>query len=135
MSEQIKISVLSTVLVGVMFLFSGWTSSTSGGPWTAPTSSKTINNPLKGDVQAIKSGKKLFTNMCAICHGNKGRGDGIAGMALNPRPASLDAPLVQDQTDGEIYWKLTEGRAPMASYKDMLTEEQRWQLVNYMRTF
>ncbi len=135
MSGQIKISILSTVLVGVIFLFSGWISSTSGGAWMAPTSSKTINNPLEGDVQTIKSGKKLFTNMCVICHGNKGRGDGVAGMALNPRPANLSLPSVQDQTDGEIFWKITEGRAPMASYKDILSEDQRWQLVNYMRTF
>jgi len=130
-----KMSVILTVLVGVIFLFSGWISTTSGGAWIAPTSSKTINNPLGGDVQAIKSGKKLFANMCVICHGNKGHGDGVAGMALNPRPANLSSSDIQNQTDGEIYWKITEGRAPMAAYKDILSEDQRWQLINYIRTF
>ncbi len=104
-------------------------------PWKAPASAKTIKNPLKGNVQATKEGKKLYDSMCAVCHGNKGRGDGVAGMALNPRPANFTKSVVQDQTDGEIYWKITNGRLPMAAYKDILTEEQRWQLVNYLRTF
>jgi len=40
---------------------------------------------------------------------------------------------VQNQSDGAIYWKITNGNPPMASYKETLTEEQRWQLVNYIR--
>lgn len=103
--------------------------------WKAPATAKNIANPLKSNSEATAEGKKLYSNMCAVCHGNKGRGDGIAGMTLKPRPSNLTQALVQDQTDGEIYWKLTEGRAPMASYKELLTEEQRWQLVNYLRTF
>ena len=103
--------------------------------WKAPATAKSIANPLKSNSEATAEGKKLYSNMCAVCHGNKGRGDGIAGMTLKPRPSNLTQGLVQDQTDGEIYWKLTEGRAPMASYKELLTEEQRWQLVNYLRTF
>ncbi len=104
-------------------------------PWRAPASAKNNLNPLKGVEKATKEGKKLFTNMCAICHGDKGHGDGVAGMALNPRPASLNTDLVQDQEDGEIFWKITVGRPPMATYKEILTVEQRWQLVNYIRTF
>lgn len=103
--------------------------------WKAPASAKNITNPLKSNSEATAEGKKLYENMCVVCHGNKGKGDGIAGMTLKPRPANLTQALVQDQTDGEIYWKVTEGRAPMASYKELLTEQQRWQLVNYIRTF
>jgi len=103
--------------------------------WKAPASAKNITNPLKNNSEATAEGKKLYENMCVVCHGNKGKGDGIAGMTLKPRPANLTQALVQDQTDGEIYWKVTEGRAPMASYKELLTEQQRWQLVNYIRTF
>lgn len=103
--------------------------------WKAPASAKKMLNPVKDIEKATKDGKKLFTNMCVICHGTKGHGDGVAGMALNPRPASLNTALVQDQTDGEIFWKITEGRPPMATYKEILTVHQRWQLVNYIRTF
>jgi len=71
---------------------------------------------------------------CAICHGKKGKGDGVAGMALKPRPADFTKDVIQKQTDGAIYWKLTEGKAPMAAYKETLSEEQRWQLVNFIRS-
>lgn len=103
------------------------------GDWKAPKEADAIKNPLREKNDAALEGQKLYTNMCVICHGKKGKGDGAAGVNLNPRPTNLITSKVQEQTDGAIYWKITEGRAPMASYKSILTEEQRWQLVNYMR--
>lgn len=104
------------------------------GNWTAPKSADNYKNPYKGNEKATLAGKKLYATMCAICHGNKGKGDGMAGMALKPRPADFTKDNIQSQTDGAIYWKLTEGKAPMAAYKETLTEQQRWQLVNFIRS-
>ena len=104
------------------------------GNWIAPSSADKITNPLKGKEKATLAGEKLYVSYCAICHGKKGKGDGVAGMALNPRPSNLTKDKVQEQTDGAIYWKMTEGKAPMAAYKATLTEEQRWQLVNFIRS-
>ena len=101
--------------------------------WKAPTSANNYINPYTGKTVATASGKTLYKQMCAICHGDKGKGDGLAGMTLNPRPANFRKSEIQSQTDGALYWKITEGKAPMAAYKDALTEEQRWQLVNYIR--
>lgn len=101
--------------------------------WTAPASANNIQNPYKGNKTATAEGKKLFNQLCVVCHGNKGKGDGLAGMNLNPRPANLTSSKVQSQTDGAIYWKITEGKPPMPSYKQALTDQQRWQLVNYIR--
>lgn len=101
--------------------------------WKAPQEADDLSNPIKGNASALTSGKELFASMCAICHGNKGKGDGIAGINLKPRPTNLSSATVQEQSDGALYWKITEGRAPMATYKTVLTEEQRWQLVNYIR--
>ncbi len=109
-------------------------SAQNGGVWKAPASADQLRNPLKGNEKATLAGKKLYAQYCAICHGNKGKGDGAAGMALKPRPANLTSPVVQKQTDGAIYWKITYGNPPMAAYKETLTEEQRWQLVNFIRT-
>jgi len=103
--------------------------------WIAPEEADAVKNPLAGNADATKAGKKKFVQLCVICHGDRGKGDGIAGMALKPPPADFNLAKVQDQTDGAIFWKMTEGKAPMASYKDLLTEEERWQLVNYIRTF
>jgi len=104
------------------------------GSWIAPVSADKMENPLKSDINATKAGKKLYAQNCSICHGAKGKGDGLAGMALNPRPSDFTKEIVQNQNDGAIHWKITEGRAPMASYKAEFTEEQRWQLVNYIRS-
>lgn len=105
-----------------------------GGEWKAPPEADKLSNPLKGNEASIDAGKKTYKQMCAICHGNKGKGDGVAGMGLNPRPTDFSNADVQAQSDGAIYWKMTEGRAPMAAYKDILKEDQRWELVNYIRT-
>lgn len=101
--------------------------------WIAPKSSNSLVNPLKGDENATLEGKKIYTQVCVICHGLQGKGNGGAGVALNPKPANFLAITVMNETDGAIFWKLTEGKPPMASYKDMLKENQRWQLVNYIR--
>ncbi len=104
------------------------------GQWVAPKEADKVINPIEGSESGAKAGKKLYANYCVICHGAKGKGDGVAGAALNPKPANFTKDKFQNQTDGAIFWKLTEGRSPMASYKTILTEEQRWQLVNYTRT-
>lgn len=105
------------------------------GEWKAPAEADQITNPMKGNTDAVKAGKKLYRQQCAICHGDTGKGDGVAGMTLNPRPASFLSERVQNESDGAIFWKMTNGNPPMAAYKDIFTEEQRWQLVNYIRTF
>ncbi|HDO27981.1 MAG TPA: c-type cytochrome [Bacteroidetes bacterium] len=104
------------------------------GEWKAPKEADQVTNPLKGNDDAVKAGKKLYRQQCAICHGDTGKGDGVAGMTLNPRPASFLSERVQNESDGAIFWKMTNGNPPMAAYKDIFTEEQRWQLVNYIRS-
>ena len=92
-----------------------------------------LKNPYKGNAAATAEGKKLYMKFCKICHGGKGRGDGIAGINLKPRPRDFTSEKLQEQTDGAIFWKIKTGRPPMAAYEKILKEEQRWQLVNYIR--
>ena len=103
--------------------------------WDVPSPAKSKQNPFLGDKQAIIGGKQTYEQLCLVCHGARGRGDGMAGITLKPRPSNFTKKAVQSQTDGALFWKITEGRPPMARYKEVLTEEQRWQLVNYIRTF
>lgn len=119
-------------------LFSGLATVKAQSKWKAPETAKTIKSPCAGTAVDLKAGKKIFTEMCVICHGLKGKGDGIAAATLTPKPANFNSKTVQDQTDGELFWKITNGNAPtaaMAAYKDILTETQRWQMVAYIRTF
>ncbi|NNM94215.1 MAG: cytochrome c [Bacteroidia bacterium] len=106
------------------------------GPWVAPKSADTIKNPFKtkGTAQAVAEGKKIYASYCVPCHGEKGKGNGVAAAGLNPKPADHTSAKFQSQTDGAIFWKLSTGRPPMASYSGTLSVTQRWQVVNYMRT-
>jgi len=132
---QKKLTLLIGLLGGIIFImFTSEVKIQSKGPWVAPKSADTIKNLLKGKADAIAAGKKIYGTYCSVCHGDKGRGDGIAAAGLNPKPADHTSAKFQSQSDGAIYWKLTTGRAPMASYDKTLTLTQRWQVINYMRT-
>lgn len=126
--------IMNHIVILTSFLLGSVISKAQTTPWVAPASANELKNPFSGNEDATKKGKKLFNQLCNICHGDKGKGDGMAGAALNPKPANFTTDKVQSQSDGALFWKMTTGRAPMAAYKDQLTEEQRWQLVNYIRT-
>lgn len=101
--------------------------------WVAPASAKELMNPLAEQASNDK-GKSIYQTRCVICHGDKGEGDGPAGKALTPPAASHASAAVQSQTDGELFWKISEGRGAMVGWKLILSEEERWALVNYIRT-
>lgn len=100
--------------------------------WKAPPEADNLVNPVKGDKAASDAGAKLFQTQCSVCHGTTGKGDGMAGANLTPRPRNLQSDIVKNQTDGAIFWKITNGRSPMPSFTN-LSDKQRWQLVNYIR--
>lgn len=102
--------------------------------WVAPTSADKIQNPLKGDAKTVASGKKVYRMLCFVCHGPKGKGDGMGGAGLTPKPADLTSSTFQSQSDGAIFWKIEQGRSPMPSYKTSIPEKKRWEIINYLRT-
>jgi mono/diheme cytochrome c family protein len=122
----------SIVLLSMIAIYSNKAFAQS--TWKAPKEADKTVNPIKGDEKSVKKGKKIYVQMCVICHGAKGKGDGVAGAALKPKPANFTSKGVQAQSDGALFWKLTNGKAPMASYKELLTETQRWEVINYVRT-
>lgn len=102
--------------------------------WVAPASADKIINPLKSNADAAANGKRSYKMLCVVCHGAKGKGDGIGGAGLKPKPTDLTSAEFQAQTDGAIFWKIEEGRSPMASYKTAIPENKRWEIINYIRT-
>jgi len=100
------------------------------GPWAAPADAKKMKNPVKG----VGNAKKSVETNCGSCHGAGGKGDGPAAAALPPpKPANWTVDAVQKQTDGEIFWKISNGRGAMPPWKH-LPEKERWELVNYIRS-
>lgn len=102
--------------------------------WTAPDEANQLENPLENSEKIISAGKQIFSQLCAVCHGKTGKGDGITASALNPKPADLTSKGVQEQSDGAIYWKIREGRPPMPAFENQLSEQQVWAIVHYIRS-
>ena len=121
-------------LLFVSFLLGSIVSYSQSKPWPVPTSAMNNKNPLGQDVNTIKAGKTLYSAYCAPCHGNTGKGDGAAAVALNPKPANHTSDIIQAEPDGSLFYKISEGRTPMPQYKASLTEAQRWALVSYIKT-
>ena len=113
-----------------VLLWAGAAVVSAQGPWVAPADAKATKNPIKG----VGDAKKTVETNCVSCHGPGGKGDGPAAAALPPpKPANWTAESVQKETDGELFWKISNGRGAMPPWKH-LPEKDRWELVNYIRT-
>ena len=100
------------------------------GEWKAPADAKAMKNPVKG----IGNAKKTVETNCVTCHGASGKGDGVAAAALPPpKPADWTSAKVQSESDGELFWKISNGRGAMPPWKH-LPEKDRWEVINYIRT-
>ena len=101
--------------------------------WQAPPEEKAKKNPLPADAKVVDQGKKVAQINCATCHGAKGKGDGVAAAALSPKPADWTSKKIQDESDGELFLKISTGRGAMPSWKH-LPETDRWALVRYIHS-
>ena len=108
--------------------------SAQSGKWVVPDQASAVPNPLAGNTASIKDAQVLYKTYCTPCHGNKGKGDGPAAASLHPKPADHTSAIVQSETDGSLFWRISEGHPPMPPYKATFSETQRWELVNYIRT-
>src|ERR1035437_4569976 len=102
--------------------------------WKAPARAARKKNPVAVDEQSVAAGKALYTKNCLSCHGEAGKGDGTAATALEKPPGDLSRAIMWEQSDGALFWKLTEGRKPMPTFETLTSETERWQIINYVRT-
>lgn len=102
-----------------------------------PEEAAAVPNPIAVSDASIAAGQATYAQNCAACHGAEGKGDGAAAAGLNPKPADFHAAHVQELSDGAIFYIITHGRegTAMVAWEDILSEEQRWELVNFLRTF
>ena len=108
---------------------------THRGRWNIPEQAKGRENPIHASPQALDAARVLYDDHCERCHGKTGRGDGVDATKFSTSPRDLtDSARMSAQLDGELFYKISEGRRPMPEFKTKLTEEQRWQLVLLMRS-
>jgi copper transport protein len=109
----------------------------AGGLSPFSASSAARNNPVAATDESIERGRQIYGPNCASCHGFSGRGDGPAGLRLRPRPADFRIHMAAGHTDAQLFDWITNGvrGTAMPAFGGQLSEEQIWDVVNYIRTF
>ncbi len=107
--------------------------------WQAAPEAAKLVNPIKNNAGAVKLGREFYMQKCVDCHGKEGKGNGYMGQALKRDgkllpPTNLASKMVQANSDGELFWKITNGRSPMPAHRVRFEDEQRWQIVSFLRT-
>lgn len=103
-----------------------------GAHWASPKEAAARINPVKSNEASIARGAKSYAALCVSCHGKQALGDGAAGASLNPKPTNLKA-MSGRHSDGDFAWKITNGRGAMPTWKFVLSENQIWDLVNFIQ--
>lgn len=127
LSERLLMGVVLSV--GLMALVA------AESEWKAPARAARKSNPVPLDTESIARGKPLYEKECFSCHGAKGEGNGPAAADLTKNPGNLSSAEFWKQTDGALFWKITEGNKPMPTFEKLFSENQRWDVVNYLHTF
>ena len=121
----------------ILMLFIGVDGCNSGketdNSWQAPSEAANLKSPIQASPVVEQKGKELYNLYCRSCHGENGFGDGAAGAAFEKKPSDFHKKRVKQQPDGALFWKMSTGKGNMPAFKDALSEEQRWQLVFYIR--
>ena len=109
-------------------------SATSSNEWIVPNKYQTMKNPTNPKVD-LSIGKSLYSKHCKSCHGKEGYGDGPKAEEQEGDLGDFSSSIFQSQTNGVLFYKTSFGRDDMPEYtKKMPDDEDRWLIVNYIRT-
>lgn len=102
-----------------------------------PAADDAKKNPIERTGESIGLGRTLFEQNCMVCHGPGGKGDGPAAAGLPAPPADLTYH-VPGHPDGTLFKVVTLGvsgvtQKNMPAFEEVLSEEERWHLINYLR--
>jgi mono/diheme cytochrome c family protein len=112
----------------------------SKNTWELPADADKTKNPVPTSEESIAKGKELYLERtkgnCIFCHGETGAGNEANFPRLRRKPADLtNKERMSSMTDGEMYWKITTGITGIMPAGDKrMSEEERWHVVNYIRT-
>ena len=112
----------------------------SQNTWELPEDADKTKNPVASSPESIEKGKTLYNERtkgnCVFCHGDTGAGNEANLARLRRKPADLtNKERMAKMTDGELFWKISKGiTGIMPAGERRMSEEERWHVVNYIRT-
>jgi mono/diheme cytochrome c family protein len=139
MNTRSSIAMILAASAGVFLLALTVTLSAQHKPHThRHEAAAKLTNPVPASAQSIAAGRKLYDRHCSECHGNTGKGDGMAGEGLDEKPSNLvDAEWEHGTTDGEMFVVIRDGAGPkseMKGFAKKLAEKDIWDVVNFVRS-
>jgi mono/diheme cytochrome c family protein len=130
----VKLLGILTLLLGSALITVSEEQSGSTEKWIAPAPEGRKRNPIAVSESSLSAGQKIYMKRCVACHGKTGNGDGPDAADLGIHPAKLSDPAIQRETDGALFWKITVGKKPMPNYGTRLSPNDRWNVINYLRS-
>lgn len=103
--------------------------------WVAPDTANDLINPFESNDENIAKGLVTYKKSCRYCHGRNGDGQGFEAEELETVTTDFTDASYLNQSDGSMYWKISEGRNDMESFENELTEEEIWLVILYTKTF
>lgn len=137
MKNQINRSIYAIIATVILFFGSAAVISNSdegSDEWVVPERFKQMENFVVADNQSLRIGQSMYRRNCRDCHGSRGKGDGPEAADLETAMKDFGSDEVQNQTDGELFYKTYEGRDEMPGFSGDMHEVDIWNIVNYIRT-
>jgi mono/diheme cytochrome c family protein len=131
---RVKLLGILTALLGSALVAVSAEQPGSKEKWAAPAAEARKRNPVAVNESSLTAGQKVYLKRCVGCHGKTGNGDGPNAADLGIHPAKLSDAVVREETDGELFYKITVGKKPMPNYGTRLSPTDRWNVINYLRT-
>jgi mono/diheme cytochrome c family protein len=104
-------------------------------PWTTPANFKSMKNPVVKNETSNKTGLAIFTKNCVFCHGKTGQGNGVKVATLKNFPGDFTVSAFQNLTDGDIFYRIRTGKDEMPKFEGKLSDDDIWNIINFLRTF
>ena len=91
-------------------------------------------NPVQATPESVTAGQELFLIYCAVCHGADGKGGGPVASKFVPPPDLAHPSIQKGRSDGYMQHVIGTGGAVMPAYGEALSPQERWQIVNFLRS-
>jgi mono/diheme cytochrome c family protein len=100
--------------------------------WLVPREQSVLPNPSDYTLENVKKGEVIYTRNCQSCHGDPGKNNPLA---LDPLPVDIASDRMHTNSEGDLYYKITNGRGIMPPFEATLSEDDRWKLINFIMNY
>lgn len=100
--------------------------------WIVPEDQSSLSNPMDYNLRNVEQGKTLYLANCKSCHGDPGKGNVLP---LVPLPPDVVSDQMQANGVGDLFYKITSGRGAMPQFETVLSDDERWNIVNFIMNY